>query len=299
MILQIALLTFQLFAQDVSLTVDQYDATRNRASINSMDSTPIAMGTILRIHSKTGSCEIKITEQVNNQFIGTTTGCETGIISPGMKLAYSPVNTWEQEKTINREPAQISTSYDSPGLAQEILNRTSLFIGHNFANQLEGKVYADSSVKDLDGDTALSLGIKGRVYDFTDRISLAAEIAYETPRTLDQATYSLDSVDTTMGTQGYSPRLSLWSLAVLGEAKLMDRLVGFAGLNLSLPSMRNSPFKIGSDIGFQGGATYRLYPNIGIEALVKVTNMNLRNNIGESTDVSLAGLEVRGRYSFQ
>ncbi len=97
---------------------------------------------------------------------------------------------------------------------------------------------------------------------------------------------------------GYSPRLSIWSLAVQGEARVMDDLTGFAGLNLSIPSLRNSPFRVGSDIGFQAGANYQLFPQVALEGLIKITNMNLKNDIGEETDVSLAGLEVRGRYSF-
>ena len=57
-------------------------------------------------------------------------------------------------------------------------------------------------------------------------------------------------------------------------------------------------WSIRRDIGFQGGANYQLYPQIALEGLIKISNMNLRNEIGETTDVSLAGLEVRGRYSF-
>lgn len=293
----LALLSYSLFAQDVALTVQEYDGTRNRAVITSLDATPVPMGTTLRVHSKTGHCDVKITEQVNNQLIGETTGCEAGIISPGMKLAYSPTNSWEQ-RPVNTEPAQISTGYDAQGILAEVMERTSFFMGLNFANQMEGKVYADSRVKDLDGDSALSFGVKGRVYDFTDRIYLATELSYETPRTFDSATFATPTGDVTQGTQGYSPRMSLWGLAAQGEFKVTDRLIGFAGLNLSIPSLRNSPFKLRSDLGFQGGATYRLYPNIAMEALIKVTNMNLQNNIGETTDVSLAGLELRGRYNF-
>ncbi len=290
------LVTNNALAKDISLTVEEYDFGRQRASILVVDSSNVPMGTTLRVHSKTGTCEVTITEKVNDHLVGITNGCEQGIITPGMKLAYSTDNNWDQPM---REPAEISTSYDSPGLTQDILQRTTLFIGHNFAGELEGNVYNDGSVKNLDGDTAFSLGIKGRVYDFTERLSLAVELGYETPRTLDRATFtSPTGVSTVGGTQGFSPRLSLWTLAVLGEARLMERLNGFMGLNLSLPSVSNSQFDISSDIGFQGGANYQLFPQIAVEGLIKITNMNLKNNIGQTTDVSLAGLELRGRYSF-
>ncbi len=296
-ILLLLLLVFATSAQakDIALTVEEYDLPRNRASILVLDSSQVPLGTTLRVHSKTGTCEVTIVEKVNDHLIGKTVGCEAGVISPGMKLAYS-TPAWEQP--IRTPTSQVQTSYDSPDLMSEILDRTTVYIGHNFSGELEGNVYADGSQKNLDGDTAFSMGIKGRLYDFTDRLSFAVELGYETPRTLDRVTYTNNGAETTGGTIGYSPRLSLWTLAFLGQAKLVDRINGFAGLNLSIPSMDNSPFDTRSDIGFQGGANYQILPNIALEGLIKITNMNFKNDIGQTTDVSLAGLELRGRYSF-
>lgn len=285
-------------AEQIALTIEEYDYGRQTASILVMDTSQVPLGTVLRVHSKTGTCNVKITEKVNDHLIGSTRGCSAGVITAGMKLAYTPTQTWEAPKQQYREPTQISTSYDSPDLIDEIMKRTSFFIGHNFASELEGNVVADGSVKDLDGDTALSMGIKGRLYDFTDRLSFAAELGYESPRTFDQETRTQNGGTTVSGTQGYSPRLSIWSLAFLGEAKVMDRMNAFAGLNVSIPSLSNSPFSMTGGIGFQGGANYQLLPNIALEGLIKITNMDLENNIGQTTDVSLAGLEIRGRYNF-
>ncbi|NQZ19747.1 MAG: hypothetical protein HRT44_10890 [Bdellovibrionales bacterium] len=78
----------------------------------------------------------------------------------------------------------------------------------------------------------------------------------------------------------------------------MDKLVGFGGFNVSIPLLSNSPFSMDGDIGFQAGANYQILPHVAIEGLIKISNMNLQNNIGETTDVSLAGLELRGRYNF-
>ena len=163
---------------------------------------------------------------------------------------------------------------------------------------MEGNVYSDGSVRDLRGGTALSLGVKGRVYDFNDRLNLAVEVGYESPRTLDTETVNNNGVLVDQGTQGYSPRLSIWSLAAQGEARIMDGMNGFLGANLSFPSLRNGPFSIGSGIGFQGGANYQVWEAIAIEGLVKITNMNLRNDLGQDINVSLAGIEIRGRYTF-
>jgi hypothetical protein len=288
------LFSFQLFAEDISLTVEEYDHDRLRASIIVVDSSQIPLGTIIRVHSKTGTCEVTLTERVNDHLIGITKGCAAGVIQPGMKLAYSSPNNWE-----NRSPAsEVTTTYDSPSSMGDILSRMSVFVGHNFARQLEGNVRSDGSIKNLDGDTAISLGLKARAYDFTDRISLGVELGYESPRTLDQATYNTNGVETVGGTIGYSPRLSLWSLAVLGQAQVLDRVNAFAGLNLSLPNVSNSQFSMSGDIGFQGGANFLVYPQVAIEGLIKITNMNMKNNLGETTDVSLAGLELRGRYNF-
>lgn len=286
-------------ANEIALTIEEYDSDRNRASILVLDSSQVPLQTTIRIHSKTGTCELTITERVNDHLIGATEGCENGVITPGMKLAYSNPNSWENAPRVPAEESTSIAQYDTSEIFQKILDRTTVFVGHNFSGELEGNLIADGSVKNLDGDTAFSMGVKGRIYDFTHRLSLAAELGYETPRTLDQATFTVNGVETVAGTMGYSPRLSIWSLAVLGEAKLMDRMTGFAGINISLPSLSNSPFSIGSDIGFQGGANYQILPQVAIEGLVKITNMNLKNNLGETTDVSLAGLEIRGRYSFQ
>ncbi len=287
---------FFAHAEDIALTIEEYDFARKRASILVLDSSQVPLDTIVRVHSKTGTCEVTIVEKVNDHLIGKTKGCDAGVISPGMKLAYSTPASWEQP--IRTPASEVKTTYNSPGLMSEILDRTTLYIGHNFSGELEGNVMADGSVKNLDGDTAFSLGLKGRIYDFTDRLFFAVELGYETPRTLDQVTTVTNGAESTGGTMGYSPRLSLWTLAFLGEARLVDKINGFAGLNISIPSLSNSPFGIRSDIGFQGGANYQLLPNIALEGLVKITNMNLKNNIGETTDVSLAGLELRGRYNF-
>lgn len=294
---------FSVFAQaeDIALTIEEYDVPRNRASILVLDSSQVPLETVLRVHTKTGTCEVTIIEKVNDHLIGSTSGCEQGVITPGMKLAYSTPNSWEQPTTrsyASDDSSQISTTYDSPGVMQEILSRTTVYLGHNFSRELEGNVNADGSLKNLSGDTAFSMGLKGRLYDFTDRLSLAAELGYQTPRTLDSITRNSNGVQTVGGTMGYSPRLSMWSLAVLGQAQVLDRVQAFAGLNISLPSLSNSPFSIQSDLGFQGGANYQLFPHIALEGLIRILNMNLRNNIGETTDVSLAGLEIRGRYSF-
>lgn len=277
------------FAEDIALTVEQYDMLRNRAEISLLDSTQVPIGTVLRIHSKTGTCQVRITERVNNSLIGITEGCEAGIINPGMKLAYSPTPEWS---------API-VSYEAPTQSTwDLKDRISLYIGHNLSRQLEGKVIANGSVKNLEGDTALSMGLNGRVYDFSPRVSLGVGLGYETPRTFDRATFSNNGVETKSGTIGYSPRLSIWSLSAQAEVNIIERLIGFGGMNISIPQLSNSPFDMTGDLGFQAGANYEVYPQVGIEALIKIQNMNLKNNIGETTDVSLAGLEVRGRYRF-
>ncbi len=289
------------FGEDISLTIEEYDVIRQKASILVLDSSQVPLNTVLRVHSKTGTCEVKITEKVNDHLIGETRGCNESTITPGMKLAYSPVQVWEQPSTPTyREPAEISTTYNSNDTMREILDRTTFYMGHNFASKLEGNVGApgNASISDLEGDTALSLGIKGRFYDINPRISLAAEIGYESPRTLDRATYTTAGSTTEQGTVGFSPRLVLWHVAVLGQFAVMDRMNAFGGINISLPSVDHAPFSMSGDLGFQGGANYRIIPNVAIEGLVKIMNMDLRNNLGQTNNVSLAGVELRGRYFF-
>ena len=40
---------------------------------------------------------------------------------------------------------------------------------------------------------------------------------------------------------------------------------GFAGINISIPSVSNSPFSMSGDIGFQGGANFQVLPNIDVK----------------------------------
>lgn len=291
------------FGEDISLTVEEYDVVRQKASILVVDSSQVPLNTVLRVHSKTGTCEVKITEKVSDHLIGETRGCNESTITPGMKLAYSPVQTWERPATTMepyREPTEISTSYDSEDTMRMILDRTTFYMGHNFATQLEGNVGTrnNSSISNLEGDSSLSLGIKGRFYDFTPKFSIAGELGYESPRTLDKGTYTSATGSNEQGTIGFSPRLVLWHVAVLGQFAVMDRMNAFGGINISLPSVDHAPFSLSGDLGFQAGANYRIIPNVAVEGLVKIMNMNLRNNLGQTNDVSLAGLELRGRYFF-
>lgn len=291
--------TTAIAAEEISLTIEDFDLERQRASILVVDASQVPLGVILRVHSKTGTCSMKITERVNDHLIGQTQDCSAGSIRPGMKLAYTPINTWEQPE-VARTPTQeseVSTSYDMPDLVDEFFERTTFFLGINFASELEGNVIADGSIRNLDGDSAISMGLRVKAYQFTPRLWVSGELGYETPRTFDRGTFVNNGTTNTQGTP-FSPRLSVWSLTALGNAQLMERLVGFAGISYSLPSLSNSPFDMSGDVGFQGGATYQVLPNIGVEGLIKITNMNLKNNIGETTDVSLAGLELRGRYNF-
>ncbi len=290
----------QVFGEDISLTIEEYDVIRKKASILVLDQSQVPLGTVIRVHSKTGTCEVKITEKVSDHLIGSTRGCTESTLTPGMKLAYTPTQTWEAPTTYREPASTTSMDYRGDDALDEILDRTTFYIGHNFASELEGNVGTSSNaaISDLEGDTALSLGIKGRIYDFTDRFSFAAELGYESPRTMDQAVYTTNAGTNEQGTVGFSPRLVLWHVAALGQFAVMEKMNAFGGINIALPSVENAPFSLSGNLGFQGGANYRIIPNVAIEGLVKIINMDLRNNLGQENNVSLSGVELRGRYFF-
>ena len=171
-------------------------------------------------------------------------------------------------------------------------------MGYNFSDDLEGKVNADGSYKDLSGDMAFALGVQGRVYDFTPRVSLAVGLGYEFARSFDQATVILNNAEVVAQPPTGNPSVSFWSLYTQAQAQLLDKLTAFGGINFSLPSVSNVPWSLSGDLGFQAGAAYEVYKQIQVEGLVKITNLNLRNQLGDTTDVSLAGIELRGRYTF-
>ncbi len=174
---------------------------------------------------------------------------------------------------------------------EEFLNRVSFFIGHNFSDRLEGLFYADGSVKNTGTNTAFSMGMRGHIYNLTENLRLSMEIGYNTSRSLNPTPFkSTDSSGVF--------RLSFFNLVSLVEFKIFENLDSFAGLNFTFPITNPSLFGLAGDMGFQGGASYNLLEHIWLEGLVKVNNMNMRNNLGEKRDVSLAGLEIRGRYSF-
>ncbi|MCB0378703.1 MAG: hypothetical protein KDD33_09440 [Bdellovibrionales bacterium] len=292
--LMIALvLSSSALAKDIALTVGEVDTTRHRATIKLFDSRQVPLGTVIRMHSKTGTCEVKITERVNNELIGQTDqNCDPTAIHSGMQLSFSnePEDNW-------LPTARTEYTDESPSDWQAIIkDRLSIYLGYNLSNQLEGKVYADGSVKNLEGDSAFTLGVNGRVYDFNPMFSIGAGIGYETPRAFDRATFVSNGGERVYGFP--AAKLSLWNLLAQLEARPLDKLVAFGGLNYSLPTLRDTPRRVTGDIGFHIGANYEVYPQIAVEGLIKITNMNLKNEIGETTDVSLAGLELRGRYSF-
>ena len=200
------------------------------------------------------------------------------------------------EFPIGEDIPRLKASHDLPELfKKEFFNRTSFFIGHNLSNRLEGLFYSDGSVKNVGTNTAFSMGIKGRVIDFPENIRLAMEIEYNTSRSLNPTAFA-------EGENGssriFSPRLSFFSMVSLMEFKISQDMDSFVGLNFNFPITSNSPFKLVGDLGFQIGASHNVYKHIWLEGLIKVNNMDLYNNRGEKRDVSLAGLELRGRYSF-
>ncbi len=201
------------------------------------------------------------------------------------------------EFSMGEDIPRLTANPDFPELfMEEFFNRTSFFMGHNFSDRLEGLFYADGSVKNVSTNTAFSMGVRGHIIDFMEKkIRLAMEMEYNTSRSLNPTSFK--------GSNGespkiFSPRLSFFSMASLAEFKIFQNLNSFVGLNFNFPTTSNGPFKIVGDMGFQAGASHNVFKHIWLEGLVKVNNMNLYNNRGEKRDVSLAGLEFRGRYSF-
>ena len=176
-----------------------------------------------------------------------------------------------------------------------LLDRTSFFVGHNLSNRLEGLYYADGSVKNINTNTAFSIGIRERIYDFNENISIFTEIGHNTSRNLNPTSFkgSDNGVSNI-----FSPRFSFFNLVSLVEFKTFENMNSFVGLNFNFPIVSNSPFKLRGDFGFQGGAGYNIFRRMWLEGLIKINNMNLYNNMGEKRDVSLAGVELRGRYTF-
>ena len=292
------LVSLPAMAEDYFLTIAQYDLLRERATISLSDQAKVPNGTILRVHGKQGSCTLKVTDRVNNQLIAKTKECGTEILKPGMRLTYTSNADadWPQEGRFLAGETETSNDYDK--YSEMIKDRISFFLGYNFSSNLEGKVRADGSVRNLTGTSAFSMGLLGRVYDINPQIGISAGLGYETNRSFDEGTFVQDGATFVAPIPGNDPELTIWALYAQVDAKLMDRLSAFGGLNFSIPSIKKVPWSTSGDIGFQAGAGYEVFPKLNVEGLIKITNMNLENEIGETTDISLSGLEVRARYTF-
>ena len=295
--------SFPCWTLAVTLSVEDYDEIRQRVSLMNLDSERIPLESTFQIHGKTETCKITIIEQVNQRLIGETLNCDNGTITQGTELAYSQTNQWEQSQYPQKEgpiadsSSRITIQDENSDLLDEILSRTSFFIGHNLSNRLEGHIYNDGSLRNIHANTAFSFGARGRLYTFQNDIHIAMEIGYESSRSLNPTPFK-DANGAFSETNIFAPRFSVFNLAALGEFQVSENLSSFAGINYNFPIVSQSPFDLNGDFGFQGGIGYRILSPIWVEGLIKVNNMNLENNMGETTNVSLAGFEFRGRYSF-
>ena len=296
--------SFPYWTWAVTLSVEDYDEIRQRVSLLNLDSEKIPLESTFQIHGKTETCKITIIEQVNQRLIGETLNCHNGTITQGTELAYYQTNQWKEAQSAQKEslPADTSSSRmtiqgESSDLLEEILSRTSVFIGHNLSNRLEGYIYNDGSLRNIHANTAFSFGARGKLYTFQNDIHIAMELGYESSRSLNPTAFK-DANGAFSNSNIFAPRFSIFNLAALGEFQISEDLNSFAGLNFNLPIVSQSPFDLDGDFGFQGGIGYRILSPIWVEGLIKVNNMNLQNNMGETANVSLAGFEFRGRYSF-
>ena len=322
------LTTTSAFGAD--LTITDYDSTRQRATISLSQDTSIKMGTILRVNANSGTCNLEIVERVNLNLVAKTPKCTASILRDGLKLTYSQpaTDSWGKTSEFNNEVEDVShrapawsnddsIMSDDEGWTSEgqfttgsiataagwgryafLKDRISVYLGHNFTNDLEGKVLANGSVKDLGGDMAFTMGVQGRVYDISPRLGIVVGIGHEFNRTFDEATTIVNNTEVRAKPPTGNPKVRIWSLYTQVEASVMKRLKAFGGINFSLPVANGVYLDFDGDIGFQAGAAYEVIRNLDIEGLIKITNMDLNNRQGETTDVSLAGVELRGRYTF-
>lgn len=295
------LIGYSAFAQDHFLRVTDYDPVNHRATLIMLDQSGLTAGTSLRIHTKMGTCLIKIKDVINESLVTETNDCSSAIMKTGMRLSYNmdSLNDWPEDDTPLVSDNRSRISFDGDNSFMNLIrNRLSVHLGYNFASNAEGKAYADGRMKDLEGDSTLAFGVLGRIYNFNPFIGLTLGLGHDFARNFDRATVIQNNAEVVQSFNGSDPRISIWNLSVQVEAEIIPKLNAFGGLNYSLPSIQNSPWGISGDIGFQAGAGYEVYPQVDVEGLIRMTNMNLKNDIGETTDISLTGLEVRGRYTF-
>lgn len=311
------------------LTVSNYDSIRQRATIKVSDTASgletdgrsVSLGSRLRVNTSSGQCIIEIAERVNSLLVAKTPECTDQILRTGLQLTYTPSNPgdsqFESEDVANRKPAwqQDTPQEDWPsegrfssngrvataagwGPFAPLKDRISVYLGHNFSNDLEGKVTSAGDVKDLGGQTAFTLGLQGRVYNFSPRLGLSVGVGHEFMRTFNEATVLTNNQEARGPVPFNDIKLSLWSLYTQVEVQVIPKLLAFGGINIAVPSANQETLSFGSDLGFQVGAAYELASQIMVEGLVKITNLNARLLAATPTDVSLAGIEVRGRYTF-
>jgi len=316
-------------ASQTLLTVTNYDSARQRATIQVSNDQTVVRGTKIRINTNSGSCIVEVTDQANDLLVTKAPNCSESVLRKGLQVAYGvPITTntasapQEAEDVSKRRPAWEN---DSPaqnwpsegkftsgrvataagwGMLAPLKDRISVYLGHNFSNDLEGKVTPSGEVKDLGGQTAFTLGVFGRVYNFSPKVGLSVGIGHDFMRTFDQATLISNNSEVRAPNPAGDTRISLWSLYTQAEVEVYDKIMVFGGINISIPRENDTPLKFSSDLGFQVGAAYEVFSQFMVEGLIKISNLNVENTslpenpAIEKTDVSLAGIELRGRYTF-
>ena len=185
------LIGYSALAQDHFLRVTDYDPARHRATLIMLDQSGLSAGTSLRVHTKMGTCIIKIKDVINESLITETNDCNTTIMKTGMRLSYTMdnFNDWPADDTPIVSDNRSRFSFDGDNSFMNLIrNRLSVHLGYNFASNAEGKVYADGSVKDLEGDSTLSFGVLGKIYNFNPFIGLTLGIGHDFARNFDRAT---------------------------------------------------------------------------------------------------------------
>lgn len=275
------------FTAQAAPKIKQIDNNKKRVAVTATSKT--AVGTAWVATDRNGSqCTMTVVDKVAGVAILNARSCSNlSALKVGQKI----------EKSLFSDNS--STSGQTTGGVQnwsnvrQQLEGLSLIGFYSMADNADAKINSQSL--EFSGETAFGFGAEYE-YSFGDQLVQGLPMAI-----VGGVTYEMSREFTKVKSQGQSaqlstkPSFSLWTPYVNGQVNVTERVSGFAGLNYSIPFVKNFGDDKGkSQLGYQIGASAKLTSSLAVDGIYRWVNLKT-----DSIDqIDLDGFVFRGRYLF-
>lgn len=189
----------------------------------------------------------------------------------------------------------IMTDFNYEDVLEDVVDRSTLELGYNLANYVQGSTTDNngSLLRDLNTQGAFRAGGRFTYMYLPKYFSLAAGLAYETPRKMNWQSVSGFALNDYVSQQ----RLSYWELNATINLDLPWFWEAYLGANYSLPIISNALADVSGRLGFIAGGNYWWNRNMATGIAYRINNFSYKTAF-QTSEMSLAGLEVRFNLKF-